>query len=77
VEEEPTLPEPQQSLPTITSVRSADWTDDEYVKTCVRFVESTLKPLESDPQRFHRVARAIVAEILGDMGTADLLEARG
>lgn len=77
VEEEPTLPEPQQSFPTITSVRSADWTDDEYVKTCVRFVESTLKPLESDPQRFHRVARAIVAEILGDMGTADLLEARG
>lgn len=47
-------------------MRNADWTDDDYVKTCVRLVESTLRPLESDPPRFHRVAVAIAQEIAGD-----------
>jgi hypothetical protein len=35
----------------------------------VDFIESTLRPLESDPQRFHRVSVAIANEILGDLGS--------
>lgn len=62
------LPKPNQSLPAMPSARNADWTDNEYIKTCVQFIESTLRPLESDPQRFHRVAVAIAQEILGEAG---------
>lgn len=46
-----------------------DWTDDEYVRECVRLVVSTLKSLESDPQRFVRVVKAVASEILADMGS--------
>jgi hypothetical protein len=59
------------ALPTSTVAvplaRNCQWTDNEYVRSCVGFVESTLRPLESDPQRFHRVAVAIAREIAGDM----------
>ena len=61
------LPKPSQLLPDMPSARNADWTDNEYVKTCVQFVGSTLRPLESDPQRFHRIAVAIAQEIAGDL----------
>lgn len=47
---------------------SADWTDSEYIESCVRFVLTTLKPLESEPQRFAIVAAAIAAEIVGEKG---------
>lgn len=57
----------QQPLPAIPSTKDLDWTDDEYVKACVRFITSTLRPLESDPRRFHRVALAIAQEIAGDV----------
>jgi hypothetical protein len=66
-EAETTLPKLTQSLPTMPLARNADWTDNEYITTCVRFIESTLRQLESDPQRFHRVAVAIAAEIVGEM----------
>jgi len=65
------LPKPSQSLPTMPSARNADWTDNTYIKTCVQFVASTLKPLESDPQRFAQVAAAIAAGIVGDLANDD------
>jgi hypothetical protein len=61
------LPKPSQSLPDMPPAHNADWTDNEYIKICVRFVGSTLRPLESDPQRFHHVAVAIAQEIAGDL----------
>lgn len=70
-QENPRLPKLKQTLPTVPSADNADWTDNEYIKTCVRFIESTLLPLESDPQRFHRVALAIAHEILGEAGSLD------
>jgi hypothetical protein len=66
--EETPRPKLTQKLTTIPTTDTADWTDNIYVKTCVDFIESTLRPLESDPQRFHRVAVAIAEEILGSMG---------
>jgi len=66
--EETPLPQPKQSLPKLPLADTADWTDNEYVRTCVQFVESALKPLESDPQRCVRVANAVAKEILGEMG---------
>jgi hypothetical protein len=54
------------ATPAVPSVRDADWADDDYIKTCVDFVMSTLRPLESDPQRFLRVAHAIAQEIAED-----------
>ncbi len=45
---------------------TADWSDAKYIDTCVRFVASTLKPVESDPPRFHRLAVAIAKAIAGD-----------
>jgi len=65
-QENPRLPKLKQTLPTVPSASNADWTDNEFIKTCVRFIESTLRPLESDPQRFHRVALAIAQEIVGE-----------
>jgi len=65
-DENPRLPKLKQTLPTVPSASNADWTDNEYIKTCVRFIESTLRPLESDPQRFHRVALAIAQDIVGE-----------
>lgn len=59
-------PKLKQTLPTLPSALTADSTDNEYIKTCVRFIESTLRPLESEPQRFRRVAVAIAQEILGE-----------
>jgi len=66
-EQEISLPRPTHTLPTLPPADTADWTDNQYIKTCVDFFESTLRPLEGDPQRFHRVATAIAQEILGDM----------
>jgi hypothetical protein len=63
------LPKPSSSLPEVPPARNADWTDNDYIKTCVQFVGSTLRPLESEPQRFHRVAVAIAQEIAGDLWT--------
>jgi hypothetical protein len=58
------------ALPTSTVAvplaRNCQWTDNEYIRTCVDFVGSTLEPLESDPQRFHRVAVCIARKIAGD-----------
>jgi hypothetical protein len=65
--EETPRPKLTQKLTTVPTTDTADWTDNAYVKTCLDFIESTLRPLESDPQRFHRVAVAIAHEILGDM----------
>jgi hypothetical protein len=65
------LPQLTKKLPTIPTTDTADWSDNAYVKTCVGFIESTLRPLESDPHRFHRVAVAIANEILGDLGSED------
>jgi hypothetical protein len=65
---EAALPKLKQSFPTAPSARNAEWTDDLFIRTCVRFVETTLKPLESDPQRFVRVAAAIAAEIVDEIG---------
>jgi hypothetical protein len=70
-EENPRLPKVKQTLPAMPSALNADSTDNEYIKTCVRFIESTLRPLESDPQRFHRVAVAIAQEIVGEAGSPD------
>ena len=72
-EEETPRPKLTQKLTTIPTADTADWTDNAYVKTCVDFFESTLRPLESDPQRFHRVAVAIAQEILGDMGKEQII----
>ena len=58
----------KQAIPTVPATLTADSTDSEFIKTCVRLIESTLRPLESDPQRFHRIAVAIAQEILGEMG---------
>jgi len=64
-------PKLTQKLTTIPTSDTADWTDNAYVKTCVDFLESTLRPLESDPLRFHRIAVAIAQEILGEPGTPE------
>jgi|SRR5208337_2755895 len=69
VEEETPLPDMTQTLPTADA---ANWTDNAYIQTCLCFFESTLRPLESDPQRFHRIAKTIAQEILGE--TANLGE---
>jgi hypothetical protein len=47
------------------------WSDDKFIKTCVRFVTSTLQTLESDSERFERVARAIAKEILSALSNDD------
>lgn len=67
MEEEAPLPKLTQSLPMSPPADTADWTDNQYIEKCVQFVESTLKPLESDPQRFVRVATAVAAEINGEL----------
>jgi hypothetical protein len=67
MEEETPLPTLTQTLLATPTSNTVDWTDNLYVTTCVRFIESTLRPLEADPQRFHRVATAIAHEILGEM----------
>lgn len=51
------------------STPTSDWTDEKFVRECVRLVTSTLRPLESDPQRFMRVVKAVANEILGDMNS--------
>ena len=66
---DPQAPKRKQSLPKPPTADTADWTDTQYIQKCVRFVATTLKPLESDPQRFVRLAEAIAAEILGEMGS--------
>jgi hypothetical protein len=65
---ETSLPQPTQTLPTLPPADTADWTDNQYIEKCVRFIATTLKSLESDPQRFIRVATAVAEEILGEMG---------
>ena len=67
IEDEVPLPKPKQTLPIIPPADTADWTDSQYIRTCVNFIETTLLPLECDPQRFVRVASAIADEIVGDM----------
>jgi hypothetical protein len=67
-EQNPQRPKLKQTLATMPSALTADSTDNEFIKTCVRLIESTLRPLESDPQRFHRIAMAIASEILGEVG---------
>lgn len=62
------LPTLTQSLPTTPPACNSGSTDNEFVKTCVPLVESTLEPLEADPQRFRSVATAIAEEILGHVG---------
>jgi hypothetical protein len=52
-------------------VRDPERDDEEYVSTCVRFVTSTLLPLESDSERFRRVARAIAKEIVDALDDDD------
>jgi hypothetical protein len=69
MEEEIPLPKLNQSLPTTPPTDFADWTDNQFIKTCVEFIETTLRPLECDPQRFYRVAVAIAQEILDDAGS--------
>jgi hypothetical protein len=68
MDEETLLPNSAQSLPTSAAANSAVWTDSEYIEACVQFVKTTLKPLESDPQRFARIAAAVAAEIVGEKG---------
>lgn len=52
---------------------SVEWSDSKIIRTCVRFVQSVLKPLERlDPQRFHRLAVAIAKEIAGDFVQDDV-----
>jgi len=70
------LPKLNQTLPTMPSSDNPDWTDNEYIKACVRFTTSTLRPLESDPQRFHRVALAIAREISGETENPEAGEER-
>jgi hypothetical protein len=70
-EENPRLPKVKQTLPTMPSALNADSTDNQYIKTCVRFIKLTLRPLESDPQRFHKVALLIAQEILGEPSSPD------
>jgi hypothetical protein len=72
--EETPRPKLTQKLPTIPTADTADWTDNAYIKTCMDFFESTLRPLESDPGRFHLVATAIAYQILGDMGNEQNVE---
>lgn len=69
-------PKLTQKLTTIPTTDTADWTDNLYVKTCVDFFKSTLRPLESDPDRFHRVAMAVAQEILGDIGKEQMIVER-
>jgi hypothetical protein len=58
------------ALPTsaiaVPLARDCLWTDNEYIRTIVDFAESTLEPLESDPQRHHRVAVIAARKIAGD-----------
>jgi hypothetical protein len=42
----------------------ADWSDRDFITKSVRDVTSNLRPLESDPPRHERVARAIAKEIV-------------
>jgi hypothetical protein len=56
-----------RSEDTGAAMPSAVWSDAKFINTCVRFVQRTLKPLEtSDPQRFHRLAVAIAKAIAED-----------
>jgi hypothetical protein len=57
------LPKPTQSLPANPPPDTANWTDNTYVRRCIDFIVSTLRPLESDPQRFSKVALDITNEI--------------
>lgn len=63
-------PQPKltQSLPMSPPEDTNNWSDNQYIEKCVQFIESTLRPLESDPQRFHRVATAIAEEVFGETG---------
>jgi hypothetical protein len=43
------------------------YTDFDYVRKAHDFLKKLLQPLEHDPQRYNKVARAIAEEILGDL----------
>jgi hypothetical protein len=43
------------------------YTDFDYVRKAHEFLKKLLQPLEHDPQRHKKVARAIAEEILGDL----------
>jgi integrase len=63
----------QAAIALAPSASSTEWTDDEYIQRCVRFVGSTLRPLEYESQRFRRVAVAIAQEIASDLLAAEPL----
>jgi hypothetical protein len=65
------LPELTQRLTTNPPADTANWTDNTYIHICVEFIGCTLEPLDSDPQRFHRVAVAIAHEILDEASSPD------
>lgn len=44
------------------------YTDHDYIHKAHEFLKKLLKPLELDPERHRKVARAIAEEILGDLG---------
>jgi hypothetical protein len=59
------------SFPKPSATNTRDWTDNDYIQACIHFFLSTLRPLESDPQRFKRVAELVAQEIVGDLGSDD------
>jgi hypothetical protein len=60
------LPRPTQSLPDSPPADKANWSDNAFIKECLRQIRETLRPIKSDPERFHRLAVAIAQEILGE-----------
>jgi hypothetical protein len=65
------LPRPTQSLPDSPPADKANWSDNAFIKECLRQIRETLGPIKSDPERFHRVAVAIAHEILGETENPD------
>lgn len=43
------------------------YTDFDFIRKAHDFLKNLLRPLEHDPQRYNKVARAIAEEILGDL----------
>jgi len=56
-------PKPPRKKKLRLPVPAADWKDDEYINTCVGYLEDLLKPLEEDPERWERIAAAVSTEI--------------
>ena len=51
------------------------WTDHDFIHKCSQTIKQVLRPLESDPMRYAKVAAAIAEEITGDPALAKCVDA--